>query len=278
MGALHARKLRARADVELVGVVDPRDLGPGVPQLEAVPDRVDFAVIAVPTAQHVAVALPLAERGVALLIEKPVAPSVEEVDRLEGFDRLSVNHIERYNPALSALPEGFRPRYVRAERLAPWGPRGTDVDVVLDLMVHDLDLVLALDGGEVVELRAVGVPVRSPGVDIAEVWLETSTGLVATLTASRVSRSPTRTLRLVGPEGYYSLDLGRRTAARVRYQEGELDAEAVPVRPQDALEAIQGEFLAAVRGEGAFPVPLAAGRAAVEVAARVTAATTDRLG
>jgi predicted dehydrogenase len=260
----------------LVGVLDPAGVPDGLPALDRLPTDLDFAVIAVPTARHVAVSLPLARAGLPLLIEKPLAASRAEGEALAGCDAVSVNHIERWNPTLAALSPRFRPRYLRAERLSPWGPRGTDVDVVLDLMIHDLDLVLHLTGEAVSDVRAVGVPVRTSGVDIAEVWLETVGGAVATLTASRVSRKPVRQLRAVGTDGYYSLDLRARTAARVRYQDDELAAEPVAVPSRDALEAVHTDFLAAVRGEQDYPAPVSEALAVVALAERVTAQARGR--
>ncbi len=276
MGALHARKLLAHPGVILVGVVDPAGVPEDLPELARLPTDLDFAVVAVPTARHVAISLPLAQAGLPLLMEKPVAASVQEGQALAQNAAISVNHIERWNPTLAALPAGFRPRYLRAERLSPWGARGTDVDVVLDLMIHDLDLVLHLTGEPVHDVRAVGVPVRTRGVDIAEVWLETAGGAVATLTASRVSRKPVRQLRAVGTDGYFSLDLRGRTAARVNYQDDELAAQPVPVPPGDALEAVHRDFLAAVRGERSYPVPVGEALAVVALAERVTAQAQGR--
>ena len=275
MGTFHARKLAARADVELLGVVDP---DPG--RLEfartTVDQPLDFAVVATPTAVHVETALPLLERGVPCIVEKPLGASAELARALAAYPHVSVNHVERYNPALAALPSGVRPRYLRAERIGVFHGRGTDVDVVLDLMIHDLDLVLHLAGGEITELRAVGVPVVTDGVDIAEAWIETSTGCVATLTASRVSRAPKRVLRVVAEEAYWSLDLGQRQVARVDWRAGELGAVAEAVEPADALECLHRDFLAAVRGEGPYPVPGREALAAVEAAERIAAAIAER--
>ncbi|MCB9759352.1 MAG: Gfo/Idh/MocA family oxidoreductase [Alphaproteobacteria bacterium] len=258
MGGAHARRLLERADVDLVAILDP--VPPTEPALaalhrSALPEGLDFAVVAAPTRLHAALTRPLLEAGLAVLVEKPLAATVDEARGLLGHDRLSVGHIERFNPAVAALPEGLRPRYLRAERLSPFRARGTDVDVIHDLMIHDLDLLLHLDGSEVTEVRAVGVPVMTPGVDIADVRLETASGCVASLTASRVSRASARHLRLVSEGAYFSLDLGERTAERVRWGAGQLAAEPLAVPRRDALVALHDAFLAAVRGEGPFPAP-----------------------
>ncbi len=275
MGTFHARKLSARADVELLGVIEPDGRRGEFPRIE-LPEALDFAVVATPTAAHVETALPLLERGVPCIVEKPLAPSADAARVLAAYPHVSVNHVERYNPALAALPADVAPRYLRAERIGAFAGRGADVDVVLDLMIHDLDLVLHLTGGAVTELRAVGVAVVTDGVDIAEAWIETSTGCVATLTASRVSRAPRRVLRVVGDEAYWTLDLGARQAARVDWRAGELEATPEPVTPGDALEALHRDFLAAVRGERPFPVPGTEALRAVEAAEQVAAAIAAR--
>jgi len=279
MGRYHAMKLAARDDVELLGVVDPDSrFLPELPRLERVPADADFAVIATPTRLHVETALPLLRGGLPCLVEKPLAATPREAEQLAGFAGLGVNHIERFNPALEVLPSDVRPGYVRAERLAPFGGRGIDVDVVHDLMIHDLDLVLHLAGGEAREIRAVGVPVRTAGVDIAEVWMETTTGCVATLTASRISRAPSRRLRLVARDRYWSLDMAARSASQSRWGDGVLDAEPLEVGTADALEASIAGFIASVRGEAGVPVSGADGLAAVRLASRVSARIAERLG
>ena len=283
MGRYHAAKLMSRDDVTLVGILDPDSPHhPQVPRLEVVPEGVDFAVVATPTRLHGASALPLLERGVPCLIEKPIGATLAEAEALAAHAHVCVNHIERFNPGLSALPEGLRPRYLRLERMAPPTARGTDVDVIHDLMIHDLDLVLHLTGAtleQVSEVRAVGVPVLTGGVDIAECWLETSDGCVATLTASRVSRKPSRHLRVVADDGtYWSVDLAARAAARVRWGAGDLDAEPMTVGSADALESMIDAFLAAVRGERDYPVSGRAGLAALSLASAVSEQVRERLG
>jgi len=280
MGRYHAAKLMSREDVTLVGIVDPDSPHhPTVPRLEAVPAGVDFAVVATPTRLHGASALPLLERGVPCLVEKPIGATLAEARALAAHDHVCVNHIERFNPGLRALPEGLRPRYLRLERMAPPTARGTDVDVIHDLMIHDLDLVLHLTGSDAADVRAVGVPVITDGVDIAECWLETADGCVATLTASRVSRKPSRHLRVVADDGtYWSVDLAARAAARVNWGEGELDAEPMTVGSADALESMIDAFLSAVRGERAYPVSGRDGLRALALAHTVSERVQIRLG
>ena len=274
MGSLHARRLAARDDVRLLALIDPRC--PEDPALAALHRAalppIDFAVIAAPTALHVALAEPLLAAGVACLVEKPMAPTAEEAARIAHYPRLCVAHIERWNPAIRAIVGAPAPRFLRAERLAPFGPRSLDVDVV-----HDLDLALWLGGGEVTEIRAVGVPMRTSGVDIADARIELSSGCVAQLVASRVSRVRSRTLRTMAPGVYWSLDLAKPSAERVRWGEGDLSGEPVPLSPQDALGAMHDAFLAAVRGEAPFPVSGAEGLQAVALADKVAALALARL-
>lgn len=272
MGRHHARRLLERDDVELVAILDP--VVPPEPELAALhrarlPD-VDFVVIAAPTALHHALARPLLEAGLPALVEKPLAATPAEAEALARFAQVCVGHVERFNPALSVLPADARVRYLRAERLAPPKQRGGLTDVVADLMVHDLDLALALAGGEVTELRAVGVPVLGAGVDIADVRLETSTGCVASLVASRISRKRTRSLRVVGEGCYWSLDLDAHRAERVRWGEGTLGAEHLEVPKVNALVALHDAFLAMARGERSSPVSGAEGARAVALAAEVS--------
>lgn len=274
MGALHARKLAARSDVRLF-VLDPAGVPADLPAVEDLPEGLDAAIVAVPGSRHEQVARPLVERGLPCLIEKPLAPSSGQARSLVAAN-VSVNHLERVNPALAALPQGLRPRYLRFERLAAPGPRGRDVDVLRDLMIHDLDLALHL-AGPVRELRALGVPVLGDGVDVAEAWLEHEGGCVSTLTASRVSREPVRRLRIVDEGAYWSLDLGARSATEVRWSQGQLTPRALPVPLWDPLEEMHRRFLDAVRGQGAFPCPASQALQAVELAEALAEAVQARL-
>ena len=279
MGRIHARKLLANPEVELVAVVDPAPLdGVELPWADELPEGIDLAVVAVPTTLHLKVALPLLEAGVACLVEKPLAASVEEAVLLAPFERLMVNHIERFNPALEPLL-GSSARYIKCERLAPAPKGGTlrcaDVDVVHDLMVHDLDLVRHLSGGEVVEVRAVGASLITEGVDIAEVWCETDNGCVALLTASRASSTRTRTIRLVDGDSYFSVDLDRRSASRTAWSD-DLSREELGGFDGDAIERAHAAFIAMARGEATSPVTGRDGLAVVELAARVSAAIEER--
>ena len=299
LGRHHARHLATLEGAELAGVYDAdsataarvaAEVGTAaVGDLDALLARVKGVSIAVPTSRHAEVGLQALERGVAVLMEKPIAASLPEADALISAAQaagvpLQVGQIERYNRAVrAALPYVDAPRYIVAERIAPFSPRGTDVSVVLDLMIHDLDLVLALTGApEVSDVRAVGTQVLSEHYDLVNARLELPGGSVATVTASRVGRDRIRRIRIYQEGGYLSLDLasGTGTYLRVRpdWQRGtgtSLDdvVEAVPLEaPEgDALRLELAEFVQAVRGAPNRGVTGTEGRAALELALRVTA-------
>jgi predicted dehydrogenase len=231
-GRTHARvyrQLQEAGSVRLVGVVDPdtaradavaREFGckafGSVEQMLTTHDEVQAASVAVPTVLHLEVARALMEAGVDVLIEKPVAASVSEADELirlasEHKRVAQVGHLERFNPAVRAtLPLIKRPMFFEVHRLSVFSPRALDVDVVLDLMIHDLDIVLTFVKSEVKEIRAVGLPILSGKVDIANVRIEFESGCVANLTASRVSTERVRKLRFFQERQYISIDYGRQ--------------------------------------------------------------------
>ena len=256
------------------------------PSLEALLDRVDAVTVVVPTPVHADVGLPVLERGLHALVEKPLADTLPSAEQLVHTARerglcLQVGHVERFNRAVrAAAPYLEEPRFLQTERLAPFQPRGTDVAVILDLMIHDLDLILELVRSEVGEVRATGVPILTPHVDIANARVEFANGAVAIITASRVSRERTRKLRIFQPTGYFSLDLAQGDGHFYRLKSGwqgfgatrmedivehvRLDApEAEPLKLE--LES----FLRAVRGDGDVVVTGAAGLQALTLAYRV---------
>ena len=176
------------------------------------PEHLDAASVVVPTRYHADVAVPLLERGVPLLVEKPLAPDLVQADRIlaaaqRGGVALAVGHVERFQPGVIQVREmGVRPRFIECHRLAPFGLRGTDVGVVHDLMIHDLDLVLELIGDEVVSVDAAGGAILTDHEDVASVRLVFKNGARANVTASRASLKPMRRFRLFSPQGYVSLD------------------------------------------------------------------------
>ncbi|MBX6332199.1 MAG: Gfo/Idh/MocA family oxidoreductase [Gemmatimonadaceae bacterium] len=258
--------------------------------LDELLDAVDAVTVVVPTPAHHAVAKRALERGVHVLIEKPIAATLAEADDLlETAARsgaiVQTGHVERFNRAIrAALPYIATPLFVESNRLAPFNPRGADVAVVLDLMIHDIDLVRTLVGGAVTALAASGVPVLTPSVDIANARLTFETGAVANITASRVSRDRFRKLRVFQRSGYLSLDLAQGTGEFFRLRDG-LDVAALAAAPRQLeefmervpLEAPEGEplrlefesFLAAVAGSAPVLVSGEAGREALALALRI---------
>jgi predicted dehydrogenase len=255
------------------------------PELQRLLDEVEAVTVAVPTSSHFEVGKTALESGCDLLIEKPITTTVAEADDLISFaaenDRvIQVGHIERFNRAVRACePYLENPLFVESHRLAPFVPRGTDVPVVLDLMIHDIGLILSLVSGSVSEVRAVGVSVLSGNVDIANARLEFDDGAVANITASRVSIQRQRKIRFFQPSGYISLDLGKGTGEFYRRKDGgkavmsgplDLGAfvEHISLRGDETepLKLELEEFLKAVRRERPVPVSAEAGRMALAVA------------
>jgi predicted dehydrogenase len=297
LGQHHARHLARLDDVRLVGVydVDPACSAKiaaeqGTTAFDDVADllaQVEAVTVAVPTPAHAEVGIRALGQGVPVLMEKPLAATLEEADSLIAAAKrqrvqLQVGHIERYNRALRAAePYLDGPRYIESLRLASFQPRGTDVAVVLDLMIHDLDLVLHLTGSEATEVRASGLPVLSSHLDIANARVEFANGAVALATASRVARERIRRLRLFQPNGYFSLDLatGGGEFMRVRngWQPG-TGRELADVVERIVLEAPEADALAlelqsfvhAVRGQREVVVRGEEGRAALALALRVS--------
>jgi predicted dehydrogenase len=297
LGQHHARHLARLREVRLVGVCDiepgraakvAAELGTAAfVEIDDLLARVEAVTVAVPTPAHVEVGLRALEAGVPVLMEKPLAASLSEADQLiAAADRhglqLQVGHIERYNRALRAAePYLDGPRYLESQRLAPFQPRGTDVAVVLDLMIHDLDLVLHLTGGSTAtEVRASGISVLSPHLDLANARVEFANGAVAQATASRVARERIRRLRLFQPNGYFSLDLASGGGEFMRVRDGwqpGTGRELADVVERIVLEAPEADALAlelqsfvhAVRGEREVVVRGEEGRAALALALRV---------
>jgi predicted dehydrogenase len=212
--------------------------------------KVDAAVVAVPTTSHETVAVPLIEAGIDVLVEKPIAPDMESAGRMvEAAERhgriLQVGHLERFNPAVVELERrATLPLFFEIHRLNLFSPRSLDVDVVLDLMIHDIDIVLALAKAEPVEIRAAGIRILSHKVDIANVRLQFPNGCVANLTASRVSTERVRKLRLFQPRQYLSLDYGRQDLVLFSVGENQqIGFEKAPISPNEPLKAQLQAFL-----------------------------------
>jgi len=234
LGRHHARVIAALPNARLVAVHDTdgeraaavaAEFGcRAAPDLPSLLGEVEAVSVAVPTVDHHSVAVRALEAGRDVLVEKPMAATLAEADDLveraaRGGRVLQVGHIERFNPATDVLLEAGRsPRFVEVHRLGSFSARSLDVDVVLDLMIHDLDIVLALDGSEPVQIEAVGVPVLTPRVDIANARLRFASGLIANLTASRVSVEKVRKFRVFAPRTYVSVDFTAREAQIFRLE------------------------------------------------------------
>jgi predicted dehydrogenase len=290
LGRHHARILSSLEGAELVAVVDTdaeraaaaasATGAPALADFREIADRVDAVTIAVPTELHRDVALPFLERGTSVLVEKPMARSLSEADELVAAARVSgatlaVGQTERYNPAVAAvLPLVTSPRFVEVHRLGAFPDRSLDIDVVFDLMIHDLDIILALVGSEVESIEAVGVPVLTSKYDIANARLRFASGCIANVTASRISKERVRKIRFFQPDAYISIDyaaqevegwrLVRRDGGRPSIEGGPL-----PVARDEPLRRELADFIRAVRTKTSPLVDGDAGRRALALATRV---------
>lgn len=290
-GRHHARIFREleREGVTLVGLVDtdpngPRDVAAelGVPLVESVdalPGPIDVVSVAVPTVDHRRVAEPLLLRGVHCLVEKPLAGSTADAGALvdaahRGNAVLQVGLVERFNPVRSALDRlGAPPAFLEVHRLAPFSTRSTDVGVVMDLMIHDLDLVNHLVGEEAERVEAVGVPVLGPHEDMANARITFPSGCVANVTASRASLQRMRRFRIFSTDGYLALDYDRKHALLVRPPQGDsgLVTEELPIRDAEPLRAELAALVAAIREERRPEVGGPDGLRALALAERILA-------
>jgi predicted dehydrogenase len=290
LGRHHARVYASLPGAELAAVYDTDaercrrvagELGTrAAASLDELADAVEAVSVAVPTESHAAVTRALLARGRDVLVEKPIAPTLEAADSMLESARehgriLQVGHIERFNPALDAIRDlGVAPRFVEVHRLGSFSPRSLDIDVVLDLMIHDLDIVLSLDASDVEQVDAVGVPVLTSRVDIANARLRLASGLIANLTASRVSAEKVRKFRIFAPRTYVSMDFGDREALIYRLVDGAGGAPTIDVQrrsgpDQEPLRRQLEAFLQAVRERSPPRVDGAQGRRALEFALEV---------
>jgi predicted dehydrogenase len=294
MGRFHAEKFAASPGAQLVAVADANaaraaEIGAALgcahttDYREQLP-KIDAACIAVTTEQHYEVARACLEAGRHVLIEKPIATTLAQADELLALAKqkglvLQVGHLQRFNPAFQALAsDQARSLFVDIERLAPFKARGTDVDVILDLMIHDLDLALALARAPVAQVSASGFRVLTDAIDIANARIEFADGTIASLSASRVSQAPVRKLRVFRHDGYVSADLQEQKLRYVRRgSNGAVDASEKSFERADELRAQAGDFVRAVR-EGAAPrVSGEQGRAVLALALEVGRLVDERL-
>jgi predicted dehydrogenase len=256
-----------------------------IEQLISTHSEVQAVSVAVPTAHHLAVARQLMEASVDVLVEKPITRSLAEADELiaiaKNHGRIAqVGHLERFNPAVTAvLPLITRPMFFEVHRLSVFTARSLDVDVVLDLMIHDLDAVLSFVNSPVKEVRAAGLPILSNKVDIANARVEFESGCIANFTASRVSTERVRKVRFFQPHQYISIDYGRQDVLVFTVGEGvgapsanpDIKVFKPPVTQEEPLRAEIRAFLQAVRTRQKPPVPLEDGRRVLEVALEILA-------
>jgi len=283
MGRYHAEKFARLPGVELAAVVDPDPARAQVSDFRKVLGRVQAAVVAVPTNLHHEVARACLEKGLHVLVEKPIASTLQEADdlvdlALERKVVLQVGHVERYNRAFRALAERMdRPLFIDAERLSGFKQRGAEVDVILDLMIHDLDLALSLARAEVAALSACGFHVLTNDIDIASVRIEFANGCVADLAASRVSQAPVRKFRVFQPGVYVSADLQAGKLRYVRQAGGEVQETEEAHGGGDALAAQAESFILAVTKNRPVLVDGAEGRRVLKVALDVGRLVRERL-
>ncbi len=294
MGRLHAAKVaalaRSEGRVALAGVADldpdrarqvAEPLGaPAVAGHGELLDRADALVVAVPTVEHGRVVRDALAAGLDVLVEKPIAATPEEAEELIALARdrgrvLQVGHLEWFNAAMRTVHASIRrPRFVEAHRMGPFPDRSTDVDVVRDLMIHDLDIVQRLVEAEPERVEAIGVPVISDRVDIANARLRFPGGCVANFTASRVSPTPMRKIRFFQPDGYFSLDFLEQSvviARRVAGDDGEkrLDIQKLAIDPEDALLGQLRSFVEAMETRKVLAGDATAAVSALRTALRV---------
>jgi len=300
LGFHHVRLLRDLPGARFTGFFDASverasyvagELGvEAAKSLDDLLDRSDAVTIVVPTPGHYDVAKKAIAAGRHVFIEKPITVTLEQADELLALSGASgtivqIGHIERFNRAVrAALPHVHEPRFVDSERLAPFSPRGSDVAVVLDLMIHDIDLLLTLVGADALDISAVGVPVLTPMLDIANARVTFASGAVANITASRISRDRKRKIRIFQHSGYMSLDLATGTGEfyRLKGNLAELISSGQPLDMAEVvdrvvLDAPEGEplklelesFVAAMNGTGPVVVSGADGRTALAVALKI---------
>jgi predicted dehydrogenase len=291
LGRHHARILAELPDVELAGLVDINEArareiagivnAPWATEPAKVLGRVDAVTVAVPTESHLTVALPFLERGTAVLVEKPLAREVKEARAMIDAARVSgavfgVGHTERYNPAVGAVrPFLNHPQFIEVHRLGTFPDRSLDIDVVFDLMIHDLDVVLSIVPSDVIGVEAVGVAVLTQRPDIANARLKFASGCIANITASRISKDRVRKIRIFQRDAYLSIDYAAQEVERWRLVKGNgampvIDGGKLPVVQEEPLRRELADFVGAVREKRAPIVTGADGLRAIELAQRIT--------
>jgi predicted dehydrogenase len=289
LGRHHARILSAMPEARLTAVVDTdkeraAEIA-GESGTTALTDfrdllgQVDGVIVAVPTELHAGIAVPFLERGTPVLVEKPMSRTLADADRMiaaaaAGKAVLAVGHTERHNPAVAiALRLVTTPRFIEVHRLSAFPDRSLDIDVVFDLMIHDLDIILAIVGPDVVSIEAVGVPVLTERYDIANVRLRFASGCIANITASRISKDRVRKIRFFQPDAYLSVDYASQEVEGYRLIRKEprpdIQGGTIPVEHDEPLRRELTDFVKAIRGGGVPLVDGAAGRRALMLASQI---------
>lgn len=286
LGQHHARIYASLEDVDLVGVADI-DAGraeevaarygcPGFVRYAELLDRCDALSIVTPTPAHYAVAMDCLAAGRDILIEKPITVTIDEAMSVveEAAKRgriLQVGHLERYNPGIVAATAMLEsPRFIEAERLAPFQPRGTDVDVTLDLMIHDVDIVISIARSRITDIRAVGECVMTKKIDVAKAWIEFENGCKALITASRLSPEKRRRINIFQKESYIAVDLQSQEVRRCSMKGTEMTCEVVRPENREPLRDELRDFLNCVRDRQRPKVSGEEGMQALEVAVRIS--------
>ena len=293
LGRQHARLYAGMPGVELIGVVDI--LKPRAEEVAAlyktsafttcedILGKADAVSLAIPTQDHAKVGVGLLERRIDVLVEKPIASTLKEaqslVDAALRHERiLQVGHVERFNPVVALAREiATKPQFFEIHRLAAFSPRSLDIDVVLDLMIHDLDIVLSLVPSPVREVRAVGIPVLSRKADIANARIEFEDGCVANLTASRVSFEKIRKLRFFQPHDYISVDYATQVGTMVSLRMGKVIERKLEPPVQEPLKVELESFVSTIRNRQKPVVTGDDGLRALDLALRINAAIAERL-
>ncbi|MEO0510514.1 MAG: Gfo/Idh/MocA family oxidoreductase [Verrucomicrobiota bacterium] len=286
LGQHHARIYAALEETDLVGIVEADDARADeicglyscerFSTPEALAAACDAVSVVVPTDKHCEVAVPLLEGGCHLLIEKPLCASLGEAEQILTAAQqkgciVQVGHIEHYNPVMGYLENAVTaPKFITADRLAPFNPRGTEVGVVLDLMIHDIGVILALVRSPIQSIEAVGVNVLSPSEDIANARITFSNGCVANINTSRVSQKKVREIRVFQPANYLSLDFMNQSGHFLQKKGAELVREEIPIEKDEPLKLELASFAHAVKDTGKPKVGAELGKTALEVAIKVT--------
>ncbi|HEY9159801.1 MAG TPA: Gfo/Idh/MocA family oxidoreductase [Desulfomonilia bacterium] len=283
LGRFHAQKYAAMEDVELVAVadIDPdraKEIAletgtAAVTDYSELIGKVDAVSIVVPTSLHRETAIPFLLNGTAVLLEKPMSATIEEsqaiIDAAEkGGATLQIGHLERFNPAFANLRDSItKPMFIEVHRISTFKERGTDVDVILDLMIHDIDIILSLVHSNIVSVEAVGVPVLTNNVDIANARLRFESGCIANVTASRISADVMRKIRIFQPDAYISIDYAKNAVDIFTLsQDKKIGHKRLEMSESDALKSEIRSFIDAVKGKSKVVVDGIAGLNAIKVA------------